>query len=377
MGKVIRITESQLKDIVGKVLSEQTSPIGWTDPFKYQQQQADIKGQEQSKKRIDNIANTYSTVNKDGVIVNPNSSVNNMKWMDYVTKYKITPEEQLAAKSLIGQRKTTQDTQNQRYINIANIFHSVDPATLKIKSNNPKLNGMSWSQYMDTYKISQDEVYKAVSYSNSLKNTKADTTPGATPAKTGAVRKSDPKVLALQKSLGFTGKDLDGVMGPKTRAAMASKKGGSTQMKYDASGKPVTPGTRGGQTEMGDTSKGNYEQYAWDNQSGSWILAQDWRKKNGTIPTTRSLKTPSTMDTSKLAQTPTIQGPQSNVSAERRQEIASNVEKQAGTGRIMYKGGDLNPEEQQFLNTYVQSLGGGDMAKSKDKEYGQKIVYKN
>jgi hypothetical protein len=230
---------------------------------------------------------------------------------------------------------------------------------------------------MDTYKISQDEVYKAVSYSNSLKNTKADTTPGATPAKTGAVRKSDPKVLALQKSLGFTGKDLDGVMGPKTRAAMASKKGGSTQMKYDASGKPVTPGTRGGQTEMGDTSKGNYEQYAWDNQSGSWILAQDWRKKNGTIPTTRSLKTPSTMDTSKLAQTPTIQGPQSNVSAERRQEIASNVEKQAGTGRIMYKGGDLNPEEQQFLNTYVQSLGGGDMAKSKDKEYGQKIVYKN
>ena len=318
MSKVIKITESQLKDIVNKVLSEQiynpalstaqTSPVA----------------QDNSKKRIENIANTYSTVNKDGVIVNPNSSANNMKWMDYVTKYKITPEEQLAAKSLIGQRKTTQDTQNQRYINIANVFHSVDPATLKIKSNNPKLNGMSWSQYMDTYKISQDEVNKAVSYSNSLGNTKS-----AAPAKTGTTtpRKPDPKVLALQKSLGFTGKDLDGIMGPKTRAAMAQK----------------------------PTVKRNLD--------------------TSTIPlASKELKMP-TVDASKLSQLPTIQAPQSNVSTERKQEIASKIEKQAGTGRLMYKGGDLNPEEQQFLNTYIQSLGGGELSKSKDKEYGQKMVY--
>ena len=84
-----------------------------------------------------------------------------------------------------------------------------------------------------------------------------------------------------------------------------------------------------------------------------------------------------TVDTSKLAQLPNIQGIQSNVSAERRQEIASKIEKQPVTGRLIYKGGDLNPEEQQFLNTYVQALGGGELDKSKDKGYGQKMVYNN
>ena len=84
-----------------------------------------------------------------------------------------------------------------------------------------------------------------------------------------------------------------------------------------------------------------------------------------------------TVDTSKLAKLPSIQGPQSNVSPERRQEIASKIEKQRGTGKLIYKGGDLNPEEQQFLNTYVQSLGGGELDKSKDKGYGQKMVYNN
>jgi hypothetical protein len=325
MGKVIRITESQLKDIVGRVLSEQTA----NPNFMYGQQLSPT-GQGNSKNRIENIANTYSTVNKDGVIVNPKSSLNNMKWMDYVTKYKITPEEQSAAKSVIGQRKTTQDTQNQRYQNITNVFRSVDPSTLKIKSTNPKLNGMSWSDYMSTYKVGEDEVRKALAYSNSLVGKQpTDTTPLKTATNKTAPRKPDPKVLALQKSLGFTGKDLDGIMGPKTRAAMAQK----PAVKRDLDAK--------------------------------------------TIPLSPKPITPATVDTSKLSKLPTIQGPQSNVSAERRQEIASNIEKQAGTGRLMYKGGDLNPEEQQFLNTYVQSLGGGEMAKSKDKEYGQKIVYKN
>lgn len=84
-----------------------------------------------------------------------------------------------------------------------------------------------------------------------------------------------------------------------------------------------------------------------------------------------------TVDASKLSQLPNIQGIQSNVSAERRQEIASKIEKQPVTGDLIYKGGDLNPEEQQFLNTYIQALGGGDLSKSKDKEYGQKMAYNN
>lgn len=375
--KVIKLTESQLKNIVERVINEQSSINPMYSPLTL----ASILGpnaDEESKKRLSNIANIYSSV-KDGVIINPKSQFNNTSWMDFVTRYKVTDKEQLAAKSLIGQRQTATNTQNQRMVNIANVFHSVDPSTLKIKSNNPKFNGMAWSQYMDTYKISQDEVRKALAYSNSLGKTANPTTPvkPGTPAKPQA-RKPDPKVIALQKSLGFKGSDLDGVMGPKTRAAMATKKGGtSTQMKYDANGKPVTPGTRGGQTAMGDSSKGNYEQYAWDNSSASWILAQDWRKKNGAISMDRPSLDKLKMNTTPLnIKTPTIQMPQSNVSDQRKQEIISKIETQAGTGRLMYKGQDLNSDEKQFVNNYVKSQGGGELDKDKDKGYGQKMVYK-
>ena len=69
--------------------------------------------------------------------------------------------------------------------------------------------------------------------------------------------------------------------------------------------------------------------------------------------------------------------PQSNVSAERRQEIASKVDKQFLTGNLVYKGEDLNPEEKAFLNNYVKAKGGGELDKDKDKGYGQKMVYNN
>jgi hypothetical protein len=95
------------------------------------------------------------------------------------------------------------------------------------------------------------------------------------------------------------------------------------------------------------------------------------------VPLASRPLTAPTIDASKLAQLPNIQGIQSNVSTERRQEIASKIENQAVTGKLIYKGGDLNPEEQQFLNAYIQALGGGDLSKSKDKGYGQKMVYNN
>lgn len=379
MSKIIRLTETQLKNIVSRVISEQTAPMGFVDPFSSAQKQQAIK----DKQRIDNIANVIPFV-KDGVITAPNSKLNNTKWIDYVTRYQVTPEDIKAANSTLAQRKTTQDTQNQRYVNIANVMKSVDPTTTVIKSTNPKLNGMSWVNYIKTYKVSQDDINKAQSYVASLSKQDpkgAANAAAAVKTASAATGKSDPKVLELQKSLGFKGKDLDGIMGPKTKAALASKNGGTpTQMKYDASGKPVTPGTRGGQMELGDTSKGNYEQYAWDNRSGSWILAQDWRKKNGTVSTVSAEKTqikPATFDTSKLSKIPTIQMPQSNVSAERRQEIASKVDKQRLTGNLIYKGEDLNPEEKAFLNDYIKAKGGGELDKDKDKGYGQKMVYSN
>jgi hypothetical protein len=55
--------------------------------------------------RIANIASTWQTVQTKNmptqVIVNPNSSVNGMKWSDYISKYKITRDELTQAKQLI------------------------------------------------------------------------------------------------------------------------------------------------------------------------------------------------------------------------------------------------------------------------------------
>lgn len=334
MSKIIRITESQLKDIVKKVISEQTAP-GWTDPFKYSQQQADIKGQQQAKERIDNIANIISSV-KDGVIVNPTSQFNNTKWIDYVTTYKVTPQDIQAANSVLGQRKTTQNTQNERYSNIARTMSQVDPTTTIIKSTTPGVNGMSWVDYIAKYNVTQDDINKAQAYVASLSKTNpkaAESIAAATKASAGVAKgsvkpKQDPKVLEIQKSLGFTGKDLDGIMGPKTKAAMEQK----PELKRVLDTKTIP------------------------------------------LATSKPL-TPASVDTSKLSQLPNIQSIQSTVSPERRQEIASKIEKQVGTGNLIYKGGDLKPDEQQFLDTYIKSLGGGDLTKSKDKEYGQKMVY--
>ena len=55
--------------------------------------------------RIANIASTWQTVQTKNmptqVIVNPNSSVNGMKWSDYISKYKVTRDELTQAKQLI------------------------------------------------------------------------------------------------------------------------------------------------------------------------------------------------------------------------------------------------------------------------------------
>ena len=335
MGKIVRLTESQLKNIVNKVITEQfsTPQMGYLDPFRAEKARQDTN----SKQRIDNIANTLSYV-KDGIIVNPSSKLNNTKWIDYITTYRVTPQDIQAANSVLSQRKTAQNTQNQRYVNIARTMSQVDPTTTIIKSTTPGVNGMSWVDYITKYKVTQDDINKAQAYVASLSKTNpnaAENVAAATKASAGVAvgsvkPKPDPKVLEIQKSLGFTGKDLDGIMGAKTRAAMAQK-----------------PEVK----RILDTNP---------------------------IPLAKSKPlTTSTIDASKLAKLPSIQGPQSNVSPERRQEIASKIEKQAGTCKLIYKGGDLNPEEQQFLNTYVQSLGGGELDKSKDKGYGQKMVYNN
>jgi hypothetical protein len=208
MKRIIKLTENQLRDIVKKVISEETS----------------------NQERIDSIANIMSSV-KDGIIVNPSSKMNKGKWIDFVTTYKVTPEDIKAANSTLAQRKTAQNTQNQRYVNIANVMKSVDPTTTIIKSTTPKVNGMSWVDYITKYNVTQDDINKAQSYVAGLSvinpNDKA-----AIDSKIAAIKKlstPNPKVTELQKQLKVAGYDLgltgpnkdgiDGIMGSKTRAA--------------------------------------------------------------------------------------------------------------------------------------------------------------
>ncbi len=59
---------------------------------------------------------------------------------------------------------------NDRIGNIVNIMNSLTPKTVQvIKSNNPKLNGMSWGEYVRTYKITMQEIAQANQIRNAAK----------------------------------------------------------------------------------------------------------------------------------------------------------------------------------------------------------------
>jgi len=212
MKKIIKLTENQLRDIVKKVINEQS----WFSS-------------KPDQKRIDQITNIYSSV-KDGIIVNPSSKMNKGKWTEFIATYKVTPEEIQTAKNTLAQRKTAQNTQNQRYVNIAKTISQIDPTGI-IKSTTPKINGMSWVDYSKKYNITQDDMNKAKAYVAGLSeinpNEKAEI--DSKIEKLKKLSTPDPKVTELQKQLKAAGYDLgltgpnkdgiDGIMGSKTRAA--------------------------------------------------------------------------------------------------------------------------------------------------------------
>jgi hypothetical protein len=217
MKKIIKLTENQLRDIVSKVIKEQLS-----DP--------NTLTENKRTDRINQIANIWSSV-KDGIIVNPSSKMNKGKWIDFITTYNVTPEEIKAANNTLAQRKTAQNTQNQRYVNIAKTISQIDPTTGIIKSTTPKINGMSWPEYSKKYNITQDDMNKAKAYVAGLSeinpNEKAEI--DSKIEKLKKLSTPDPKVTELQKQLKAAGYDLgltgpnkdgiDGIMGSKTRAA--------------------------------------------------------------------------------------------------------------------------------------------------------------
>lgn len=213
MKKIIKLTEIQLRDIVKKVIKEQS----WFNS-------------EPNQERINQIANIWSSV-KDGIIVNPSSKFNKGRWDDFYTTYNVTSQDMEAANELLVQRKTAEITQNQRYVNIAKTMSQIDPSTTIIKSTTPKINGMSWSDYRKKYNITQDDINKARAYVAGLSeinpNKKAEI--DSKIEKLKKLSTPNPKVIELQKQLKAAGYDLgltgpnkdgiDGIMGSKTRAA--------------------------------------------------------------------------------------------------------------------------------------------------------------
>lgn len=242
MGKkVIKLTESQLRDIVQKVidekvLSEQTINEDTTTGLGYGDALVNPSVDPKTQERINNLANILSSV-KNGVIVNPSSKHNNVKWMDYVTTYKITPEDIKNAQLALNQQSTAQNKQNERYMNIAKTYSLVDPTTTLIKSPNAAINGLSWVQYMEKFKITNDDVTKAMAYAKGANKPNITDTSGKVSNTTGGGKTygtPDPKVMEIQKKLKASGYDLgtsgpnkdgvDGVLGPKTRAAISGNK---------------------------------------------------------------------------------------------------------------------------------------------------------
>ncbi len=179
-----------------------------------------------TQKRIENIANIASMVNADGMIVNPSSVFNNTPWSDYIKTYSVTQDELNKANEILKKRGASKNT-DARMTNLINILKTVDAQGI-IKNPSSVHNNQKWDDYVKTYSITQSEIdqAKAKIGTGTQTNTQTNT-------QQRQRRQSDPKVVELQKSLvgtvvngrKFTEADVDGVMGPITRAAQAAKQG--------------------------------------------------------------------------------------------------------------------------------------------------------
>lgn len=291
--RVIKLTESDIKKIVKKVIEEQY-------PGMYGYYAGMQTASSAPSERIINISNIKRTVDSQGIIRNPNSQFNNTRWVDYITQNQLTDDELAKADELIKQAKAKQTETNARLQNIINIYNSVDAQGI-IRNPKSGFDGKSWSSYIKDFGVTQSEVNQAKQYKasnitntitnavqtslanaaqtvqntarmqnivNTLKSVDASgiiknpasgsnnmkwtdyvatykITPeeiaqakqqigGSTQQPARTQRQSDPEVVKIQQdlkakgyNLGTTGpnKDgVDGVMGPKTRAAVEAEK---------------------------------------------------------------------------------------------------------------------------------------------------------
>jgi uncharacterized protein (DUF433 family) len=229
--KVVKLKESDIKKIVDNVIKEQMYGM-------YAGQYATQAANDEQQKRIANIGAVYASV-KNGVITQSGSQ-KGKKWIDYITDYNVNAADLAAAKELNKNNQAAQQTQNTRMQNIVNTINQIDPETATIKSHSQVLNGMSFDEYMTKYNVTQADIQQAKAYVESLAKTQpeqaqkaAEVLNNVSNTPPAQKRQPDPKVQELQKTLvgtvvngrKFTEADVDGVMGPITRAAQAAKQG--------------------------------------------------------------------------------------------------------------------------------------------------------
>jgi len=284
--RVIKLTESDIRNIVNKVIEEQYPGMyGY-----YAGMQAMNSAPSQ---KIINIANIKKTVDAQGIIRNSGTAMfNNTRWVDYLVKYGITDEEIKKADEYIKTSAAAAKTQNEKFNNIVTMVNATDvqgvirnpaskwdgktlasymetygitpaeaekakayvasktpPATTPQATQNDKrmqnivttlrnvdatgiiknsptasLNNMKWEDYVKTYSVTADEIAKA----------KQQIGGGQSQQQTRQQRQPDPAIVKIQQdlkakgyNLGTTGANrdgVDGVMGPKTRAAVEAEK---------------------------------------------------------------------------------------------------------------------------------------------------------
>jgi len=137
------------------------------------------------RQRLQNIANVKKQATANNGMVNVAGK--QMKWTDYIAQYNIQPDEIKAAESLNVTADASSKNQQERYKNIVNIQNSVDTNGI-IQSQSGNQKGKTWSEYISQYKITPDEIKKANDYVATLGGEPAKTPPvaGNTQVKGGA-----------------------------------------------------------------------------------------------------------------------------------------------------------------------------------------------
>ena len=115
---------------------------------------------EQPSARLQNIANIQKTVDAQGIIKNPSSVLNNTRWSDYIANFNVTQDEINQSKELTKTQKADDDNTQKRLQNIAHMAKTVN-ADGMIVNPASQFNNTPWADYIKTFNVTRDEINKA------------------------------------------------------------------------------------------------------------------------------------------------------------------------------------------------------------------------